>query len=106
MNESPLTAVIGFLIGTFGLDPRKYENDQIIEIQDLTIYDVPQFPPGDQSSGQGSGQGVGSGISGGDNPFGNWDGSNNAAQSSMGTAGNSNDRNNNGIPDDIDALLG
>ena len=115
MIQSPLSAVIGFLIGTFGLIPMTYQND-VIEVAPIPPYTDPNFigpglppanwppPASDQSSGQGTGQGQGSGISGGDNPFGNWDGNNNAAQTSMGTAGN--DFNNNGIPDDIDALLG
>jgi hypothetical protein len=60
------------------------------------------LPPNDQSSGQGTCQGQGSGIGGGDNPFGNWDGQNNAAFSGGGAF---TDLNNNGIPDDIDSLL-
>ncbi|AXH79289.1 MAG: hypothetical protein [Circular genetic element sp.] len=117
MNQSPLTAAIGFLIGTFGLIPMRYEND-VIDVTPIPPITNPNFigpvlppanwppPASDQSSGQGTGQGTGSGIGGSDwtNPFGNWDGNNNAAQTSMGTAGN--DFNNNGIPDDIDALLG
>jgi len=101
MKEAPLTSAIGFLIEALGLTPSNYQND-VIDIEG-SPFDVPELPPSDQSSGQGIGQGFGSGIND-DNPFGNWDGNNNAAQTSFGSAGS--DMNNNGIPDDIDALLG
>jgi hypothetical protein len=105
MKEAPLTSVIGFLIEALGLNRSRYESG-VIDISPVIIspdFIGPIMPPNDQSSGQGIGQGFGSGIND-DNPFGNWDGNNNAAQTSLGSAGS--DMNNNGIPDDIDALLG
>jgi len=114
MKESPITSSIGFLIDILGLRPGNFDNSieingivsEIPGIVETPVYDGSGLPPNDQSSGQGTGQGTGSGISGGDNPFGNWDGNNNAANPSTSSGSFGSDMNNNGIPDDIDALLG
>lgn len=103
MNPQPLISVIEFLRKTLLSESQElpYTLPDDFEIPDPSIPAVitdPDFigplPPNDQSSGQGTGQGVGQGNYQPDNPYGNWNGENNAAQTSSRTN------------DDLDNLLG